>query len=362
MVLAITAEQEQLAEAVSRFAARHAPIDKTRAAFDSIAAGELPPWWEEFTAHGFHAVHVPEAAGGQGGTLADMACVIEAAAAALLPGPLLSTATTSAVASLADASAAALMADLAAGATAAVVLPEHSAVHAVRRGDGWCLRGSVRHDAGYLCSTTHPIGRALRQRRRTLVRARRAITRFEPQDRAATAAPTCAPMWARCTSPTTSSPRVRWCPGFPPSALGASRWPSRRARQPGRCAGVPTRPWTTSALANSSENRSAPSRRCSTRPRILLVNAELAAAAAWDAVRATDESVEQHRLAAAVGRPDGGGSRPGLGARRAADVRRDRLHVGTRHPSVLAPRHQPGRVAGADDAVGAAKSASWPAR
>ena len=32
---------------------------------------------------------------------------------------------------------------------------------------------------------------------------------------------------------------------------------------------------------------------------VLLVNSELAAAAAWDAVRAADESVEQHRLAAA---------------------------------------------------------------
>ena len=32
---------------------------------------------------------------------------------------------------------------------------------------------------------------------------------------------------------------------------------------------------------------------------VLRVNAELAAAAAWDAVRANDESVEQHRLAAA---------------------------------------------------------------
>ena len=33
---------------------------------------------------------------------------------------------------------------------------------------------------------------------------------------------------------------------------------------------------------------------------VLLVNSELAAAAAWDAVRAADESVEQHRLAAAA--------------------------------------------------------------
>lgn len=130
MALAITAEQEQLAQAVAQFAARHAPIDKTRAAWDSIAAGELPPWWEESTAHGFHAVHLSEDAGGQGGTLADMACVLEAAAAALLPGPLLSTATASAVAGLADTSAAALIAELAGGATAAVVLPEHCDVRA----------------------------------------------------------------------------------------------------------------------------------------------------------------------------------------------------------------------------------------
>src|ERR1700754_1647632 len=108
MVLAITTEQEQLADAVGRFATRHAPIDKTRATFDTIAAGELPPWWEEFTAHGFHAVHLPEAAGGQGGTLADLACVIETAAAALLPGPLLSTATASAVANTGDESGASL--------------------------------------------------------------------------------------------------------------------------------------------------------------------------------------------------------------------------------------------------------------
>ncbi len=86
MALAITTEQEQLADAVTKFAARHAPLDKTRAAFDSIAAGELPSWWEEFTAHGFGAVHIQEESGGQGGTLADMACVVEAAAAALLPG------------------------------------------------------------------------------------------------------------------------------------------------------------------------------------------------------------------------------------------------------------------------------------
>src|SRR5215471_10848805 len=112
MGLAITTEQEHLSDAVGSFAARHAPIEKTRASFESIAAGELPPWWEELTAHGFHAVHLPEASGGQGGTLTDLACVIETAAATLLSGPLLSTATASAVANLADESGAPLVGDL----------------------------------------------------------------------------------------------------------------------------------------------------------------------------------------------------------------------------------------------------------
>src|ERR1700741_843390 len=139
MVLAVTAEQEDLTEVVSRFAARHAPIDKTRAAFDSIAAGELPAWGEEFTAHGFHAVHLPESAGGQGGTLGDLAGALEPAAAALLPGPVLSTAAASAVAASADDSAASLLAELTAGATAVVVLPEDSDVRAIRQKDGWRL-------------------------------------------------------------------------------------------------------------------------------------------------------------------------------------------------------------------------------
>src|SRR6201981_2441928 len=142
MALAITAEQQQLVDAVSRFATRHAPIDKTRAAFDSIAAGELPSWWSQFVVHGFHAVHLPVDSGGQGGSLVDMACVVEAAAAALLPGPLLSTVTASAVASLADASAKPLLTELAEGATAVVILPEHSDVHAVSDGDAWRLNGS----------------------------------------------------------------------------------------------------------------------------------------------------------------------------------------------------------------------------
>ena len=73
MTLAITVEQEQLVDAVTRFAARHAPIDNTRTAFDQIASGQTPSWWPDLVDSGFHAVHLPGHVGGQDGTLADMA-------------------------------------------------------------------------------------------------------------------------------------------------------------------------------------------------------------------------------------------------------------------------------------------------
>ena len=266
MALAITTEQEQLAEAVSRFAARHAPIGKTRAAFDSIAAGELPSWWEEFTAHGFHAVHLPEDAGGQGGTLADMACVVEAAAAALLPGPLLSTVTTSAIAAVADASAAALMTDLAGGATAATVLPGHSDVRAVRRGDDSCSGdhparrwGSLAHNASYVAA--RPDNGVS-----PLVRAGRAVAGDGPHDRTAARHRLVHRCGGAAPRRPHRCPRVRGVRAFrrtrPLHCSGARG----RARRPGRCTGAPMWQSTTSELASSSASPSAPFRLCSTRP------------------------------------------------------------------------------------------------
>ncbi|MDQ2627922.1 MAG: acyl-CoA dehydrogenase family protein, partial [Actinomycetota bacterium] len=66
MSVALTVEQRELGESLRRFAARHAPIADTRKAFDALAAGELPGWWPELVANGFHAIHLPESCGGQG--------------------------------------------------------------------------------------------------------------------------------------------------------------------------------------------------------------------------------------------------------------------------------------------------------
>jgi alkylation response protein AidB-like acyl-CoA dehydrogenase len=290
MALAITTEQEQLVDAVTGFARRHAPIDKTRASVDSIATGELPTWWEEFTAQGFHAVHLAEDIGGQGGSLSDMACVVEAAAAALLPGPLLSTVAASAVADLADAPE--LMAELAAGATAAVVLPEHSDVRATADEAGWRLTGSTQSTLG-ICAAQRILlaAHTVDGERWLVLDASSDGVTVTPQqgtdlctdvgelhlvDVEATPLTGIDTARARCVvvalTACATAGTVRRC------AEGATDY-IRTREQFGRPVG------TFQALQHKAA--------------VLLVNTELAAAAAWDAVRANDESLEQHRLAAA---------------------------------------------------------------
>ena len=298
MALAITTEQEQLVDAVSQFAARHAPIDKTRAAFGSIAAGELPSWWPEFVEHGFHAVHLPGDIGGQGGSLVDMACVIEAAAAALLPGPLLSTATASAVASMADASVKPLVTELAEGATAVVILPEHSDLRAVADGDSWRLNGSSASVLGicaaqrillstqtaddgelwFALDTRSPGPELMIQPQQgtdlcTDVGVLDLVDHVVPASSVISGVST---ERARCVvvalAACAAAGTVRRCADAATDYI-------RTREQFGRAVG------TFQALQHKAA--------------VLLVNAELAAASAWDAVRAEGESIQQHRLAAA---------------------------------------------------------------
>ncbi|WP_301123763.1 acyl-CoA dehydrogenase [Mycolicibacterium fortuitum] len=141
--IAVTPEQQQLSQAVAQFAARHAPIDATRAALDELADGRLPTWWGALVGNGFHAVHLPESVGGQGGGLEEMACVLEAAGSALLPGPLLTTAIAgAAVASNPCPAAQTLLKEIAEGATVVMVSGEQAEVRGARDGDDWRLTGS----------------------------------------------------------------------------------------------------------------------------------------------------------------------------------------------------------------------------
>ena len=89
MTIALTGNQQDLAEAVAGFTARHAPIAATRAAFGELAAGLPQPSWQALVRQGFHALHLPESAGGDGASLVELAVVLEQAAFGLFPGPLL---------------------------------------------------------------------------------------------------------------------------------------------------------------------------------------------------------------------------------------------------------------------------------
>ncbi|MBI3216659.1 MAG: acyl-CoA dehydrogenase [Mycobacterium sp.] len=150
MVLALTDEQVQITEAMAGFAARHAPLEQTRRSMDALANGERPGFWPPLVAQGLHAVHLPEQVGGQGGTLAEAACVVDAAGYALLPGPLLPTVVAGAVAATAEPSAvaSALLEQLSAGATAVVLGPETGDLVATATGSGWSVSGTAGPQSG----------------------------------------------------------------------------------------------------------------------------------------------------------------------------------------------------------------------
>ena len=298
MTLAITVEQEQLVDAVSSFTNRHAPIDKTRAAFGSIAAGELPYWWPEFVGNGFHAVHLPGHVGGQNGTLADMACVVEAAAAALLPGPLLSTVSASAVANLADSSAKPLLTDMAAGTAAAVVLPEHCDVRAVPEGSSWRLAGWSGSVLG-ICAA-----------QRILLPARTADGDelwFALDATAQSPGLTIEPQQG--TDLCTDVGVLDLADHVVPDSAVISSLSTERARcivvALAACAAAGAVRHCADAATEYIRTREQFGRPVGAfqalqhKAATLLVNSELAASSAWDAVRAEGEPIEQHRLAAA---------------------------------------------------------------
>jgi alkylation response protein AidB-like acyl-CoA dehydrogenase len=294
MTLAITVEQEQLVDAVTRFAARHAPVDKTRAAFDAIASGETPSWWQEFVDSGFHAVHLPGHVGGQDGTLLDTACVIESAAAALLPGPLLSTVTASAVANLADGSVKPLLTDLAAGMTAVVVLPEHCDLRATSEGKTWRLEGISESVLGICVAQRILLPAHTEDGLRWFVTEPGPGLTIEPQRGTdlctdvgvVTLAGHVVPESAEISGISTERARCVVVALTACAAAGAVRHCADAATEYIRTREQFGRPvGSFQALQHKAAT--------------LLVDSELAASAAWDAVRAESEPIEQHRLAAA---------------------------------------------------------------
>ncbi|RSS79027.1 acyl-CoA dehydrogenase, partial [Streptomyces sp. WAC05292] len=135
MGIAITQEQQDLAAAVRGWAARHVPPDRVRALLDAPPrTGERPAWWDGLAAAGLLAPHL------EGGTLLDLAVVVEEAARAALPGPFLPSSLASAL--LDRAGAAELAAALSAGTRiGAVALGPGTLTAAPAPGGGHLLDG-----------------------------------------------------------------------------------------------------------------------------------------------------------------------------------------------------------------------------
>jgi len=90
--MGLTEEQVALASSVAEWAAARGFPERVRAA-EGAEPDLLVEAWGQLADLGVLGIGAPEALGGAGGTLLDLACALEAAAEALVPGPLLSTAT-----------------------------------------------------------------------------------------------------------------------------------------------------------------------------------------------------------------------------------------------------------------------------
>ena len=97
MTIAVTEEHRQLADSVAAWAATHAPAGAGRAIVEGEASTPDVDRWARLADQGLLAMHVPDAFGGAGYGLVELAVAAEQLGRALLPGPFLPTVTTSTV-------------------------------------------------------------------------------------------------------------------------------------------------------------------------------------------------------------------------------------------------------------------------
>jgi len=117
--IALTEDHEALRLTAARWLATHCPPSVPRTAAEA-ATPELPPAWEKMVAQGWLGLHLPEAFGGEGFGLEELAVVLEELGYSLFPGPVLTTALLGAIVARYgnDAQRAAYLPGLADGSTA----------------------------------------------------------------------------------------------------------------------------------------------------------------------------------------------------------------------------------------------------
>lgn len=148
MPIALTDDEIALAEAAAELCRRRAPIAVTRESLPALAAGELGPAWKSLGDQGLLTFHLPEEFGGGGASLTDLAVVAEQFGKHLLCGPWLATVVASAtIASCNDDGARTWLEDFAEGAVGATV---RGGLTAVEQNDGYRVSGFTDPVAGLL--------------------------------------------------------------------------------------------------------------------------------------------------------------------------------------------------------------------
>jgi alkylation response protein AidB-like acyl-CoA dehydrogenase len=90
MSLAITDDHRALADTASDFLAKHGSRAAARALLEAPTEG-LPPFWDDLRALGWLGLHVPEEHGGSGYGLPELVVVVEELGRAVAPGPFVPT-------------------------------------------------------------------------------------------------------------------------------------------------------------------------------------------------------------------------------------------------------------------------------
>jgi alkylation response protein AidB-like acyl-CoA dehydrogenase len=140
MSLGVSEEHEALHGAARRFLEARCPPSVPRALLDGPdQAVGLPPFWDELAGLGWLGLHLPEAVGGSGYGLAEVAVVLEELGRAVAPGPFLATVLASAAIwhGGTGGSNAGLLRDLADGSVVGTLVPpDLSDLHSEERADG----------------------------------------------------------------------------------------------------------------------------------------------------------------------------------------------------------------------------------
>ncbi|MFE1776448.1 acyl-CoA dehydrogenase [Streptomyces sp. NPDC059008] len=142
MGIGITQEHRDLAEAAGGWAARAVPPEEVRKLLDAAPGRHgRPVYWDGLAAQGLLGLHLPEADGGGGGELLDLAVVLEELGRAALPGPYLPTVLAAEL--LHRAGRHTLLRALVAGERIAAVALGPGSLTAVEAADGYVLDGTA---------------------------------------------------------------------------------------------------------------------------------------------------------------------------------------------------------------------------